>query len=998
LGEFFSQFFVVRFLVNTSSLYFSLDIRNLIDFNIIATQNVKFVKNENEVREIYTVNEVNHAIDTIHCFLVCLGDLHRYFIEFNFPEKSVDQKITSKFYMEAFKLNPKIGMPQNQLGTLLSGKNQDIDSIRHYLQSLSCQLPFELSENNVVRIFQANTNYIENSLDFGGNFNVRNFLAQMILVIDIFYFDKEVNDFNSLCHAVLIEFKQFLSRWKFSKDPMENLDIIFNLTAIFMFCLLKLKIKNSPKVHNLNAFLVAFCSEIVDCCITRIDNFIADHKEENLQFCDSYFRKFQEFDQKIKVARDFYRKNCGTEKSGSSGKEGRESGRDSLVEPQILKKYEFVEDSGRSQEDWTAKGQDTKIQDFQTKIQEFQVNGPKIWDQDFKEPKKIQVVQEIRRGSNGFQENQGNSAGSSSKSGKHPDDYQKSTLDSQDDPKKSMESMQEEKSCSTKGEKKKMFRRRRKKPILESDVESESDYSGDESDDSLDTDFDSFDDDSDFSSDESEEEEPEIKKKEKLVSDNDDIIVENETIVYNNDSNQILSNLMKLSNSMALNLFQGSESDNEDCKGQKTSSNEDFIIEDEKIMLRTDEKSDVNIETVLKMKYKKRYTKVNPNLVLEFQRDNEDLIKSLKILFDWLRVNQDILLGCNASNPEFIQKIMKLMNFINIDIFTRKIYFDRSMISLENVRSDLRYIFDQRHRIPVQEDIELKRFVLFEELQSYLEWDLNYKWNISKEEDVILRNFKLIDFGFYLCKMKMGFNFCARSRVFIEKRRRGRKRGERRGGRRRREGRRRRDYGERGSRERGSRRHRSKDGNSRRSRDRNSRRSRERNGRRNDSREPKMEAEQKKPRKGYLKSKKESREAAGKLDKENTADNKNELMGKLWLRNEVQNLESKSNHISLTPYLILDSKSLTSYLNIVKNLVKTKKFVVLIPTAVLSDLDELKKNSEGARNAIKWMESEFKRGNRYMRSQRNNESMTLPYLKVPKKLGEFFYYLNSQNL
>lgn len=55
----------------------------------------------------------------------------------------------------------------------------------------------------------------------------------------------------------------------------------------------------------------------------------------------------------------------------------------------------------------------------------------------------------------------------------------------------------------------------------------------------------------------------------------------------------------------------------------------------------------------------------------------------------------------------------------------------------------------------------------------------------------------------------------------------------------------------------------------------------------------------------------------------------------------------------------------------------------------MSDLDELKKSKEGAREAIKWFESEFKKGNRFMRIQRDNESVQLPLLKVPSKMGEF---------
>jgi protein SMG5 len=51
-------------------------------------------------------------------------------------------------------------------------------------------------------------------------------------------------------------------------------------------------------------------------------------------------------------------------------------------------------------------------------------------------------------------------------------------------------------------------------------------------------------------------------------------------------------------------------------------------------------------------------------------------------------------------------------------------------------------------------------------------------------------------------------------------------------------------------------------------------------------------------------------------------------------------------------------------------------------------LDGIKKTKEGARNAIKWLESEFQKGNRFMRTQRESEFLQMPLLKVPSKLGE----------
>lgn len=112
------------------------------------------------------------------------------------------------------------------------------------------------------------------------------------------------------------------------------------------------------------------------------------------------------------------------------------------------------------------------------------------------------------------------------------------------------------------------------------------------------------------------------------------------------------------------------------------------------------------------------------------------------------------------------------------------------------------------------------------------------------------------------------------------------------------------------------------------------------------------------------------------------------LMGKLWLKNEVETLEAKVKpmHVILTPFIVVDGKALTEYTGIVKALVKSKQFIVLIPNAVLGELDQLKKQSESARNAIRWLEQEFKVGNRHMRAQRDHESQSLLLIKIPKKL------------
>lgn len=100
----------------------------------------------------------------------------------------------------------------------------------------------------------------------------------------------------------------------------------------------------------------------------------------------------------------------------------------------------------------------------------------------------------------------------------------------------------------------------------------------------------------------------------------------------------------------------------------------------------------------------------------------------------------------------------------------------------------------------------------------------------------------------------------------------------------------------------------------------------------------------------------------------------------------------KNTSLVFTPYLVVDTKALTEFTAIIKSMLKTKKFVILVPLSVLTELDELKKKNdqhgEQVRIVIKWLEQEFTKGNRFLRSQRQNEVLSLPTIKVPKKLGK----------
>jgi protein SMG5 len=52
---------------------------------------------------------------------------------------------------------------------------------------------------------------------------------------------------------------------------------------------------------------------------------------------------------------------------------------------------------------------------------------------------------------------------------------------------------------------------------------------------------------------------------------------------------------------------------------------------------------------------------------------------------------------------------------------------------------------------------------------------------------------------------------------------------------------------------------------------------------------------------------------------------------------------------------------------------------------VVSALDDLKREQSEARDAIRWLESQFHRGNRFFRAQRPQERASIPFIKYPKK-------------
>ncbi|XP_069040958.1 nonsense-mediated mRNA decay factor SMG5 isoform X2 [Lepisosteus oculatus] len=99
-------------------------------------------------------------------------------------------------------------------------------------------------------------------------------------------------------------------------------------------------------------------------------------------------------------------------------------------------------------------------------------------------------------------------------------------------------------------------------------------------------------------------------------------------------------------------------------------------------------------------------------------------------------------------------------------------------------------------------------------------------------------------------------------------------------------------------------------------------------------------------------------------------------MAQLRLQLEVSQLEGSLQQpkaeSSMSPYLVPDTAALCQHLGIIRQLAGSGRFIVIIPRTVIDGLDVLKKENAGARDGIRFLESEFRKGNRYIRCQRES--------------------------
>lgn len=117
------------------NLIISLASAKGIDISVILMEGCGDPLFQDETRpttEIRSPEEVLKIRQVIHRCLVYMGDMSRYLEEL--AQTNSDRQLAIYWYEKAIIWDPRIGMPQNQLGTLMASVNYGLDSAYHYMR------------------------------------------------------------------------------------------------------------------------------------------------------------------------------------------------------------------------------------------------------------------------------------------------------------------------------------------------------------------------------------------------------------------------------------------------------------------------------------------------------------------------------------------------------------------------------------------------------------------------------------------------------------------------------------------------------------------------------------------------------------------------------------------------------------------------------------------------------------------------------------------------
>lgn len=268
---------------------FDYNLSGYIDFPLVIDQ--ELVKGNKKIED----NLLEWMKQSLHRTLIYLGDLCRYKLEI-YPNWDINLAI--RYYSQAIYLQPEVGMPHNQMGTLANSfnLNHSLDAVYHYIRCMMCKTVFEGTENNLHRIFEKNAQYIEGLSDETSEDviiepaeNIRRFISRFLLLTDIWFFSKKVPHIYHLCHKINADLKMCLNYTKpvsSEVGDLENVEtesqtspaylnpeILFKISVLCILCVSKLQ-HNAHQISNVVAFSLALYSQIMRSVTNHIHDSI----------------------------------------------------------------------------------------------------------------------------------------------------------------------------------------------------------------------------------------------------------------------------------------------------------------------------------------------------------------------------------------------------------------------------------------------------------------------------------------------------------------------------------------------------------------------------------------------------------------------------------------------------------------------------------------------------------------------------------------------------
>lgn len=269
---------------------YDLDLVGVVDFAFIQNESVSsYARPKMGQLKTHTKEVKQCVMRLIHRSLVCLGDLTRYKLEL---DSNWDPMIANRYYKMAIAIDPNIGMPYNQLGTIAGSKKYGLDAVYHYMKSVLCSEPFEGAEGNLKRTI------ITHSLCTDESNSVHHCVTRLFSLLRLWDYENPNSDrINQECQDLLTDMENCLTMEKVEPNNancLENMDsidtylqncknrptlyltddMVFKIVTICLMSISRLKSKESSEVQGVVAITLAILSQLLEFIITRLQNIV----------------------------------------------------------------------------------------------------------------------------------------------------------------------------------------------------------------------------------------------------------------------------------------------------------------------------------------------------------------------------------------------------------------------------------------------------------------------------------------------------------------------------------------------------------------------------------------------------------------------------------------------------------------------------------------------------------------------------------------------------